>query len=424
MQYLTLTVVLLLLLSIGCAEKYQPPQRVIFVEAVAPAGGDGGFMTPYNDLQNGLDAARNGDQVVVAAGTYRARPDSFSEQLCGNCENHQTAVQASRGFLVERKAITISGINPDSVILITNAGYGIYFDHCPGSVIENCRITGGVRDLDGNATDAAIVAKFSKVTIRNCRIVDNDHQLDSVVVGIGGIMGREGSELHIHDNYIYNNGWDGIALYRGATAVITDNHIEKGRGAGIGITWDAAATILRNHVSHYWKGIGSFGTSRVTVRNNIVMDCLGWGIIATGTSFMEATNNLIYRNGNCGFANWGDKNSWDNARGICANNIIMLNGWREEWVCPCVGVWMLGKLADFPTSHNNVFANVAGAYREMQDWTGKYGNVALDPLFADTITFKLASGSPLIDTGHPDFTDPDGSPSDIGPWGGPSAKRE
>ena len=417
-------VIISLIMIIGCAEQYQPQHHTIFVDATAAAGGDGGFMTPFNDLQNGLDAARDGDQVMIAAGTYRAKPGEYVEKLCGNCQEHQTAVEASRGFLVERKAIRITGVDPDSVILETNAGYGVLFLRSKGSIIENCRITGGVRDLDGAATDAAIVAKFSKVEVRHCHIVNNDHQLDSVVVGIGGIMGREGSELHIHDNLIYNNGWDGIALYRGATAVITDNRIEKGRGAGIGVTWDAVATVLRNHVSEYWKGIGSFGTSRVTARNNIVMDCLGWGIIATGTSFMEATNNLIYRNGNCGFANWGDKDAWDGPRGICANNIIMLNGWREQWVCPCVGVWMAGKLANFPTSYNNVFANEAGNYHDMQDWTGKYGNLAVDPAFADTITFKLAPSSPLIDVGHPEFTDPDGSPSDIGPWGGPSALRE
>lgn len=419
-----ITIFISLVIIIGCAEQYQPEHRTIFVDAAAEGGGDGSFRTPFNDLQNAIDAARSGDQVVVDAGTYAARPAEFPEQLCGNCQEQKTMVEATRGFLVEGKAITISGVDPDSVILQTSAGYGVLFLNSPGSIIEGCQITAGVRDSDGAATDAGIVAKFSKVEIRNCKIVNNDHQLDSVVVGIGGIMGRESSELFIHDNYIFNNGWDGIALYRGATAVITDNHIEKGRGAGIGITWDAVATVLRNHVSGYWKGIGSFGTSRVTARNNIVKDCLGWGIIATGTSFMEATNNLIYHNGNCGFANWSEKTAWDAARGICTNNIIMLNGWREEWVCPCVGVWMMGKLQNMPVSYNNVFANEAGAYRDMEDWTGKYGNLAVDPMFADTITFKLAPDSPLIDAGSPDFTDPDGSPSDIGPWGGPSAKRQ
>jgi nitrous oxidase accessory protein NosD len=74
-------------------------------------------------------------------------------------------------------------------------------------------------------------------------------------------MGREGALLHIHHNVIRHNSWDGIALYRGASALIHDNHISYGRGAGIGVTWSAQALIYRNVVEHYWKGIGAFGTS-------------------------------------------------------------------------------------------------------------------------------------------------------------------
>ena len=88
----------------------------------------------------------------------------------------------------------------------------------------------------------------------------------SVVVGIGGVFGREGAELFILNNEIVDNGWDGIALYRGATAVIADNIIKKGRGAGIGITWDATALVFRNRISEYWKGIGTFGESRACLR--------------------------------------------------------------------------------------------------------------------------------------------------------------
>lgn len=418
---LILTAITAALLTLGCAEHYKPDHASLFVSARAAESGDGGYMSPFHDLQDAIDAAEPGDEIIIMPGIYKAKPQPFVEDLCGNCQDHRTRVQATCGFLIQDKPVIISGMSSDSVILETNAGYGVLFLNSWGSRISDCQITSGVRDPDGNATDAGIVIKFSKVTVRDCQILNNDHQLEDVVVGIGGIMGREGSELQISGNYIYNNGWDGIALYRGAQALITDNDIEQGRGAGIGITWDAVATVLRNRVSKYWKGIGSFGTSRATVRNNIVMDCLGWGIIATGTSFMEATNNLIYRNGNCGFANWSDKADADGARGVCSNNIIMDNGWREEWVCPCVGVWMLGKLRNLPVSYNDVDSNIAGNYKDMEDWTGKYGNISVDPMFADTITFKLSPDSPLIDVGNPDLTDRDGTRSDIGPWGGQSA---
>ena len=379
--------------------------------------GLGSQSDPFRDLQTAIDSASNGDKILIIPGTYEAHPDSYPEELCGNCEKHKTYVKATRGFLIKDKALEIVGSGIDSTILVTKAGYGVLFEHSRGSIITNLTITGGVRDPDGNATDAGVVAKFSTVTVKNVKISDNKHQLENVVVGIGGVFGRENSELFILDNVIENNGWDGVALYRGANAYIADNVICEGRGAGIGITWDATAIVYRNRISGYWKGIGTFGDSRAMVRNNAVYDNLGWGIIATGNSFMEASNNVITRNGNCGFAPWSES-----ARGTFINNIVTENGWRDEWVCPCVGIWMYGRFENFVISHNIVWGNEEGNYRDMDDLTGKEGNISTDPLLRGKIDFHLMPGSPAIDSGDSVFTDPDGGPSDMGIYGGPGAR--
>lgn len=379
--------------------------------------GSGSQEDPFRDLQDAIDFAKDGDRILIMPGTYEAHPDSYPEDLCGNCETHKTYVKASRGFWIKDKAVELVGSGMDSTVLVTKAGYGVLFDHSRGSVITNLKITGGIRDPDGNATDAGMVAKFSTVTVKGVKIADNLHQVEDVVVGIGGIFGRENSELFIMDNIIENNGWDGIALYRGANAYISDNFICEGRGAGIGITWDATAIVYRNQISGYWKGIGTFGNSRAIVRNNAVYDNLGWGIIVTGDSFMEASNNVVTRNGNCGFAPWSGT-----ARGVFINNIVTENGWRKQWVCPCVGIWMYGLPQNFVISHNDVWGNKEGNYRDMDDLTGKAGNISADPLFKDKTDFHLMPNSPAIDFGHPDFTDPDGGPCDMGIFGGPGAR--
>jgi poly-gamma-glutamate synthesis protein (capsule biosynthesis protein) len=381
--------------------------------------GTGTKDEPFRDLQTAIDSALDGDQIFIMPGTYEAHPDSYPEELCGNCEQHKTRVEATRGFWIKGKALEIVGSGIDSTILITKAGYGILFDYSRGSIITNLTITGGIRDKDEMATDAGVVAKFSTVTVKKVKIRDNTHQLEDVVVGIGGVFGRENSELFILENIIENNGWDGVALYRGASAYIADNAICDGRGAGIGITWDATATVYRNRISYYWKGIGTFGDSRAVVRNNAVYDNLGWGIIATGNSFMEASNNVITRNGNCGFAPWSET-----ARGTFINNIVTENGWRKEWVCPRVGIWMNGKPENFVISHNIVWGNEEEEYRDMEDLTGKNGNISKDPMFRGKIDFRLMPGSPAIDSGDSVFTDPDGGPSDMGIYGGPGARME
>jgi hypothetical protein len=381
------------------------------------AAGAGTEADPFRDLQAAIDAATDGDVLVLLPGVYEATPVEYVERLCGNCEEHRTEVRATRGFLVEDKGLHIVGSGPEVTTLVTNAGYGLLFERSRGSYVTGLTVTGGKRDLDGMATDAGVVVRGGSVTLTGIEIVDNTDRPEEVVVGIGGVMGREGAEIFVVGNTIRNNGWDGVALYRGATAFIADNDIADGRGAGIGITWDAAALALRNRISGYWKGIGTFGSSRAVVRNNAVFDNLGWGVIATGTSFMEASNNVIARNGNCGFALWSDE-----AIVRFTNNIVVENGWRDEWVCPPVGVWLNGDASNLSFTHNDVWGNVAGDYRDLDDLSGVDGNGTFDPLFADSLDFHLSPESPAIDTGAAIFTDPDGGPSDLGIYGGPAAR--
>ena len=361
------------------------------------------------NLDRAIRSASVGDTLFLRNGVYEAARNPYVEYNCGNCGDEFTRVEATVGFRIDGRPITILGEHQDSVVLITNAGYGILFDHASGSTIANVTITGGRRDPDANATDAAIVVKNGRVTIEACRILNNWDVWEETVVGIGGIMGREGGDLIIHNNLIAGNSWDGVALYRGSKAVITDNVIMNGRGACIGITWDARAEVHGNRCSGYWKGIGAFGETHVTVTNNAVFDNLGWGIVATGETHMEVVNNVIYHNGNCGFAAWTPT-----VTGRLTNNIIIENGWHEEWVCPGVGIWMNASLYDFPITYNNVWHNYQGQYKGVEDQTIFNGNISMNPLFESLRTFELHPGSPCKGTGDPTVPFPGSLQSDMG----------
>jgi hypothetical protein len=409
---------ILLILSVVCLIVNLAWARVIYVEGSwLGVTGTGTAYDPYGDLQHAIDEAQNSDTLIVKAGVYSAKPEPYTEELCGNCQDHRTSVNASRGFLIEGKALILRGEDAAKTTLITSAGYGVLFQNSRGSRLENVTITKGKRDPDGNATDAGIVAKFSTVTVSGVIIRDNSDRADSVVVGIGGIFGRENSELTIERCLIYNNGWDGITLYRGAVACISDNTIRDGRGVGIGLTWDAAATVLRNRISGYWKGIGTFGASRAIVSNNLVTDCLGWGIIATGDSYLDAINNNVLHNGNSGMVIWSET-----CRGRFVNNICANNGWKEQWVSPQVGLWNNGKVENFIVANNDVWGNVKGNYENMTDLTGQYGNISADPLFASDGDYHLQAQSPCSQAGSPLLSEGDGSVSDMGMYGGPCAR--
>ncbi len=371
------------------------------------------------DLQAAIDRAGNGDTLLLAATDYIARPQEMIEPLCGNCPDPQTEVTATTGFVISGKGLVIVGDESGNTRLLTKAGYGLYFEDAENSQVRRLTVTDGRRDADGNATDAAIVIRRSQVDILDCDLSGNSHRLDTVVVGIGGVIGREGAEITVRDCRIVDNGWDGIALYRGASAHISDCLIRDGRGAGIGVTWDATCVALRNEISGYWKGIGAFGTSWVIARNNLVHRNLGWGMIATGKSYMDMTNNVVYRNGNCGIAPWSTE-----AFGRIANNIIVGNGWRDQWVCPCVGVWNYGDWAKWDFTNNLVWDNVAGDYEAIWDQTGLHGNLCVDPGFISESDLHLAADSPARHAGDSAVYNPDGTISHLGLYGGPQAWPE
>ncbi|HET9234047.1 MAG TPA: right-handed parallel beta-helix repeat-containing protein [Candidatus Eisenbacteria bacterium] len=285
--------------------------------------------TAYHDLRAAVAAVREGGVIELEAGVYHLTPTTYWDETCGNCEAESTRVRATVGLRVSGKNIRIVGprdrmtegadsTRKTAAVIRTFAGYGILFEDCQDCVLLGVTVTEGRRDTSANATDAAIVVKRSRVTIEQCRLEGNLGDSTTVartVVGIMGIAGREGANLTATRNHIVRNSWDGIALYRGATAVIENNVIDGvdlacggrmggGRGVGIGVTWNATATIRGNLVKRYWKGIGAFLDAQVTVEDNVIEQVATWGLTlwdaGKGRPSGTFLRNVVYRTGACG----------------------------------------------------------------------------------------------------------------------------
>ena len=71
-------------------------------------------------------------------------------------------------------------------------------------------------------------------------------------------------------------------------------------------------------------------------------------------------------------------------------------------------------------AHTDAWDNTPDDYSGMRDPTGTDGDLSAAPGFL-TSSFHLSARSPLIDAGDPTLLDPDGSPSEIGAFGGPGA---
>jgi parallel beta-helix repeat protein len=286
-------------------------------------------------------------RVLLAPGRYILDAEEYVDPACGNCEDATETVPATVGATVKGRGIEIRGVHADSVIIETRAGYGLLFDECSECVLRGVTITGGTRDADGRATSAGIVARHSTAIIESCVIRDNIGDSATVartIVGIAGIAVRENTQLTVRDCRIMRNSWDGIALYRGASATIEGNIVDGvdkasgarvggGRGVGIGLTWDAQATIRHNLVRRYWKGIGAFVNARADISENIVEDILTWGIALWGpngaTPSARIRRNVVYRTGACGVMI--DRPAGGAAPGELTDNIIMRSGQNERY---------------------------------------------------------------------------------------------
>ncbi len=282
---------------------YLKPAEIIYVDS-------------SQKLEKVFSIPQKNIEVYLAEGDYFLSSQEFTEMSCGNCDDPDTKVIATKGLEISGKNVKLKGPNSRSAVIHTNAGYGIYINNCSNCVIEKLTITDGIRDSSAKATDAAIVVKNSDVIIRNNLIQKNlgdSTLIKENVVGIMGICGRENSTLQIEKNEIIQNSWDGITLFRDAEAFITNNLIDGakkkkfpsgGRGVGIGITWNAKATIRNNLVKRYWKGIGAFVDADVIIQNNIVEEMTAWGISVwdakKGEPRAKINKNIIFDTGAMG----------------------------------------------------------------------------------------------------------------------------
>ncbi|HSJ08311.1 MAG TPA: right-handed parallel beta-helix repeat-containing protein, partial [Longimicrobiales bacterium] len=303
--------------------------------------------TATGALGRALAVARPGATIRLGPGHYYLEPAAYTDPSCGNCENASDTVPATLGLRISGTGIRIEGVHRDSVIIHTRAGYGLLFEDCDDCALSGVSVTGGIRDADGRATDAAIVVRRSTVAITDCAVRDNIGDSATVmktIVGIAGFALREGSNARIERCDIRRNSWDGIAMYRGARAEITDNVVDGvdkaagssvggGRGVGIGLTWDAQAIVRHNLVRRYWKGIGVFVNADAAVSENIVEDILTWGITLwapdSGTATARIERNIVYRTGACGVM--VDRRAASATPGALVDNVVIRTGQNARY---------------------------------------------------------------------------------------------
>jgi parallel beta-helix repeat protein len=227
----------------------------------------------YPTIQSAIDAAVNGDTVIVAPGTYTG-PGNRDIDFLG-------------------KAIAVRSIDPNDPNIVAatiidcngteaEPHQGFYFHNCEGSnsVLDGFTITNGyVMAFPPGGTDAGggIACSGSSPTINNCRITDNYAH----GYGGGGIYCYESNPTITNCNISGNLSGGGGILCRDSSPIITNCAITDNTDTGVCCSNSsptiANCTITNNSSSRGSGGIYCYHGSPVIANCDITDNAAGIG---------------------------------------------------------------------------------------------------------------------------------------------------
>ena len=151
----------------------------------------------YSTIQAAINAASDGDEIIIAAGTYIETINLNGKELTIDGAGVGSTIINASGFSVY--AISNFGDNSTfkDVTLIGSSNYGFKVSHVSNITLENIRVEdSGKTGVDLHTIDTAILS--------NIVVVDT--------VGGFGIMVLDSNNISISDITTSNNPWGGVSI--------------------------------------------------------------------------------------------------------------------------------------------------------------------------------------------------------------------
>jgi len=357
----------------------------------------------YKTIQEAINAAANGDTIIVSPGTYKENIDFLGKSI----------------FLLGEKGPSVTiidGNQSGSVVTFSSGETG-------DAIIEGFTLTNGTGTPYGSLlSGGGIYCDASSPTIRDNVILGNS----ALSNGMGGGISCWESEATIENNTISDNttyGGGGIYL-KYSDATVTDNTITSNMAGnfGGGITSHHSLSFIANNL--IWAntagsagGISCHGSPGTKITGNIFLENTaqyGGGLTCSGSS--TVTNNMFLLN--IADHDGGGLRTAFNTGGspVVTNNTFVGNramDGRGGGIAVCEGSVAIrntilwgneAPVGAYAQLYRDGWSYVSVQYSDVEGgWTGA-GNIDADPAFVDAAGFDLhlTWDSPCRNTGDND----------------------